>query len=495
MKILPGFLVFGLFGFFLFAETLGAKETRPNIVYILADDFGYGDAQSLNSSSKIPTPHLNRLAAEGMSFTDAHSPSSVCTPTRYATLTGRYCWRSQLKTGVLNGYGAPLIEPERPTVASHLKAAGYHTAVIGKWHLGLGFVKEESGEWDWTKPLTYSPVDVGFERSFVIPASLDFPPYIYIEGHEITGRPDREQEAVSFPGYLRKGELGSDFSIIDCLDRLTGEASAHIEASAKGKKPFFLYFPLTAPHKPVLPHPRFAGKSKLGPYGDFIMQVDDVVGQILNAIDEAGINENTIVVFTSDNGSFMYRLNEEDGPDHLTDETVQGYYENNHWANQPWRGTKADVWEAGHRVPYFVRWPKVISAGSVCDVEICHTDLFATVAEVAEAKLGPAKEMAQDSFSLLPLFREEPKKFKRAPVVNHSAGGMFAIRNGEWKLVLGNGSGGREQPRGKRFQGPFQLFNLETDPAETTNVYLENLALAHEMEGALMEMIWQEKSR
>lgn len=482
----------------LFALTfasLAFAEERPNIIFILADDMGYGDVQALNPNSKIPTPNLNRLAGEGMSFTDAHSPSAVCTPTRYATLTGRYCWRSKLKTGVLNGYGTPLIEKERATVASHLQANGYHTSVIGKWHLGLGFQKGDAGEWDWSKPLDDTPIDHGFDRSLVIPASLDFPPYVYIEGHEITGKPDRTQPKQGFPGFLREGELGSDFSILDCLDQLTAASVDDIKANAKEDKPFFLYFPLSAPHKPVMPHPRFQGKSKLGSYGDFVMQVDWTVGQILDAVDEAEITENTLVFYTSDNGSFMYRLTDESEPGHLKDETVQAFYEGNHTSNGPLRGTKADVWEAGHRVPFFVRWPKVIKAGSKCDVPICHTDLFATAAEVAKTKLPPSNEAAQDSFSLVPLFRGQPGKFKRAPVVNHSGSGMFAIRDGDWKLILGDGSGGREQPRGTKFGTPWQLYHLGEDLGETNDRYASEQLRAEAMASELLKMLVYEKSR
>ena len=476
------------------AASLHAAD-RPNIIFILADDMGYGDVQALNANSKIPTPNLNRLAAEGMTFTDAHSPSAVCTPTRYATLTGRYSWRSRLKSGVLNGYGTPLIEAERPTVASHLKANGYHTAVIGKWHLGLGFQKDNAGKWDWSKPLTYSPVDVGFERSLVIPASLDFPPYVYIEGHKITGLPNRKQPGQKFPGFLREGELGSDFSILDCLDVLTAKTAEHIKASAKQKKPFFLYFPLTAPHKPVLPHPRFEGKSKLGPYGDFVIQVDWTVGQILDAIDEAGIAENTLVFYTSDNGSFMYRETNKEAPAHVKDATVQAYYEGNHTANGPLRGTKADIWEGGHRVPFFARWPKAVKAGSKCDVPICHVDLFATAAAVARTKLPSPQAAAPDSFNWLPLLRGTPAKFKRAPVVNHSSAGMFAVREGDWKLILGNGSGGRQQPRGRRFSPPWQLYNLKDDLAETKNAYSTEPEVAARLEAALYKMLADERSR
>ncbi|MGI9244323.1 MAG: sulfatase family protein [Verrucomicrobiales bacterium] len=476
------------------APSLALADDRPNIVFILADDMGFGDVQALNPESKIPTPNLNKLAAEGMSFTDAHSPSAVCTPTRYAVLTGRYCWRSRLKTGVLNGYGTPLIERERPTVASHLKQAGYHTSIIGKWHLGLGFQKTD-GKWDWSKPLDYSPVDVGFERSLVIPASLDFPPYVYVEGHEITGKPDRTQPAIKFPGYLRKGELGSDFSIMDSLDHLTEAAAGQIKSSAAGGRPFFLYFPLTAPHKPVMPHPRFQGKSKLGPYGDFVMQVDWTVGEVLAAIDEAGIAENTIVFYTSDNGSFMHRTRDAAEPNHVADEGVQAYFEGDHTANGPYRGTKADIWEAGHRVPFFVRWPKVIKAGSECRRTICHVDLFATAAEVAGSKLPPPAEGAPDSFSLVPLFRGQDKRFVRAPVINHSAAGMFAIRDGDWKLVLGNGSGGRQAPKGRRFAGPWQLFNLADDIGETDDRLSSEADQVSKMEGDLFRILADDRSR
>ena len=467
---------------------------RPNIVFILADDMGYGDVQALNPDSKIPTPNINRLAAEGMTFTDGHSPSAVCTPTRYATLTGRYSWRSKLKAGVLNGYGEPLIEPDRPTVASHLAAAGYDTAVIGKWHLGLGFQKTDN-QWDWNKPLDYSPVDVGFQRSHVIPASLDFPPYVYIEGHEITGKPDRTQPKQGFPGYLREGELGSDFSIIDSLDHLTETAAAHITDKAKGDKPFFLYFPLTAPHKPVMPHPRFQGKTELGSYGDFVVQVDWTVGEILNAIDDAGITDNTVVFYTSDNGSFMHRLTDADEPGHVKDESVQEFYEKNHTANGPLRGTKADIWEAGHRVPFFVRWPKRVAAGSNCDRTICHVDLFATAAAIAGSKLPRPQEAAPDSFSLLPLLVGEEKKFKRAPVIHHSGSGMFAVRDGDWKLVLGDGSGGRQAPKGKRFQPPWQLFNLADDLGETTDRYGSEAETAARLEAAAFKIIADDRSR
>lgn len=471
-----------------------AALAKPNIVFIMADDMGVGDIRALNPNSTIPTPHLDRMAGEGMTFTDAHSPSAVCTPTRYGVMTGRYCWRSSLTRGVLNGYGAPLIETDRPTVASALRELGYTTGIVGKWHLGLGFQKTD-GEWDWNKPLTYSPIDLGFDYSLVIPASLDFPPYVYVEGHQITGKPNRIQEAQSFPAYLRKGELGSDFSIVDCLDVLTDKAADYIEDKANGDKPFFLYFPLTAPHKPAWPHPRFEGKSGLGPYGDFVIQVDETVGRILDTIDEAGISEETLIFYTSDNGSYMYRYQDRNRPDHVGDASIQGYFEGHHTANGSLRGTKADIWEAGHRVPFLVQWKGTVKAGSKTARTITHTDFYATAVSVAGGELPSSKEAAQDSFDFSPLFLGKPKGWKRAPVIHHSGGAMFAVRDGAWKLVLGNGSGGREKPSGKRFQRPYQLFNLVDDLGETTDRIREYPELAETIERKAMEIIANGRSR
>jgi len=441
---------------------------KPNIVFVLADDLGYGDVQALNARSKVPTPHLNRLARQGMTFTDAHSPSAVCTPTRYGALTGRYCWRSRLKRGVLNGYSAPLLESGRLTVAGMLRANGYHTSVVGKWHLGLGFQKGADGQIDYAKPVTDRPNEHGFDDSFIIPASLDFPPYVYIENGRVIELPSIDQPAVKFPGFLRRGPRQPRLVMDDCLDDLTRRAAGVIRARAKKEPPFFLYFPLTAPHKPVQPHPRFIGKSGLGLYGDFVMQVDWTVGQVMQAIREAGIGENTLLIFTSDNGSFMRRLGRDEKADHVSDPTIQAYNETHHTANGELRGTKADVWEAGHRVPFFANWPGVIAAGSTCDKTTSHVDLFATCAEIAGAKLPD--DAAEDSFSWLPLFRGGDWAKPRAPVINHSAAGMFALRSGKWKLIAGNGSGGREAPKGKPFQKPFMLFDLQADVGEQNDL-------------------------
>ena len=463
----------------LIASLLGAtalQAAKPNIIFILADDMGYGDVQALNPKSKIPTPHLNRLAKQGMTFTDAHSPSGVCTPTRYGVITGRYCWRSRLKRGVLGGYSAPLIEKDRPTVGSALQKAGYHTAAIGKWHLGMNMTRREGGKpskdrWDgdgnvdFTKPIADSPITRGFHEYFGVSASLDMAPYVWIENNHFVKARLVQQPAVKFPGYVRQGPRAADLKFEEGLDVLAERAAGFLKRMAKQDKPFFLYLPLTGPHKPVTPHKRFQGKTGKGPYGDFVMNVDDAVGQVLKALDTNSLSDNTLVLFTSDNGSFMYRV--EDEEDHVNSPDKQQYHSKNHRANGPWRGTKADIWEGGHHVPFFVRWPGKVEAGSQCDRVITHTDLFATAAELAGAKIP--KGAAADSYSYLPLLLGKEKQYSRPPVIHHSSGGMFAIREGDWKLILGNGSGGRQQPKGKAFTKPYILSNIREDQAETKN--------------------------
>ena len=465
---------------------LGAQPAdRPNIVVILADDMGYGDVHALNADSKIPTPNLDRLAADGMTFTDAHTPSAVCTPTRYGLLTGRYCWRTRLKKGVLNGYGEPLIDQQRQTIANFLTDHGYHTGVVGKWHLGLGFARD-GDQFDFSKPVSDGPHTHGFAFSHVIPASLDFPPYVYIRDGKITEFPKIVQPAVKFPKFLRKGERSPDLVMADVLDELTAQSADFISRNAKTDSPFFLYIPLTAPHKPVWPHPRFAGTTKLGPYGDFVAQVDSTVGNILKSIEDAGIRNDTLVIYTSDNGSFMFRKDDPNFIDHVEKEAVQAYRKSNHTANGPFRGTKADIYEAGHRVPFFARWPGKISANSKCDQTVCLTDLFRTAAEIVDAE--PEPTAAPDSFSLWSLMQGEDWAVPRTPVVHHSVNGMFAIRDAQWKLILGDGSGGREKPRGKPFQQPYQLYDLSADIAESNDVIEQHPDVATRLEKQLAKI-------
>ncbi len=471
----------------------------PNVVLILADDMGYGDVQTLNPDSIIPTPHLNRLASEGMTFADAHSPSAVCTPTRYGLLTGRCCWRSSLKRGVLGGYSSPLLDHDQITIAEMLRKAGYQTAAVGKWHLGMSLpmlekaALTEEPEWkgdpgvDFAGEITNGPTHHGFDHYFGVTASLDMPPYVYVRDTRFTSLPSIQQPAVKFPHFVRAGPRAEDFVIDQVLDRLAEEAVDFIGRAAAEDRPFFLYMPLTGPHKPTQPHQRFQGKTGLNDYGDFVHQVDWTVGQVLEALDTNSIAEETMVVFTSDNGSYMYRIDPSQ-PDHVDQVNVQGFHPQHHRANANWRGTKADIWEAGHHVPCFVRWPGHAASGARCTAPVCLTDLYATLADAAGTKVG--RGQAQDSVSWNKLLHGE-SNMRGRPVVHHSAGGMFAIRDGQWKLVLGNGSGGREKPKGKPFEGPFQLFNLEEDPEEQHDVAAEQVETVMRLSRELMKLMAQ----
>ena len=459
----------------------GADVSKPNVVVILADDLGYGDVQALNPASKIPTPNINRIAKEGMTFSDAHTPSAVCSPTRYGLITGRYCWRSQLKSGVLWGYSPMLIEKDRQTLPGLLHEAGYHTACVGKWHLGIdwpwtaGKAPAEAresryvtapGEIDFSQPVSGGPTDVGFDTCHVIPASLDMYPYVYLQDRKVTAVPDHEVPGDKFPAFYRKGPCSPDFSHVDVLDHLLGEANGYLRSREGNEQPFFLYFPMPAPHKPVLPHPRFQGATELGPHADFIVQVDWTVGEVLKTLDETGLADNTLVVFTSDNGSYMYRFDDE-RKDHTDDETVEGYRPEHHKPNADWRGTKADIWEAGHRVPCFVRWPGHVAAGARENTTVSLVDLLATLSGIAGTRFDHAQ--SPDSYDMGPLLRGEGT-FSRPPVIHHSGSGTFSIRDGRMKLILGNGSGGREHPRGEAFGKPYQLYDIEADPGETRDL-------------------------
>ncbi|BDD12410.1 arylsulfatase (plasmid) [Fulvitalea axinellae] len=488
----------------LFFGSCGSKRKakvepeRPNIVFILADDMGYGDIQALNSSSRIPTPNLNALSEGGATFTDAHTNSSVCTPTRYGVLTGRYCWRGRLKRGVINGYGKPVIEEGRETVASYLKTQGYKTGIVGKWHLGLEFdrqpeAKEGSANYgkpgaiNYDKPLKRTPNDWGFDESYIISASLDFPPYIYIKDRLATELPTDKQEKLTAPTYMRAGEKAPSFNPEETLDHLLGKAQTFIKESAKGEKPFFLYFPITAPHKPVMPHKRFRGTTGLGHYADFVSQVDWTIGELNRTLKEAGVEDNTLVVYTSDNGSFMYSYDTAEQPvDNVADSSKLWFHPGSHRANHVFRGTKADIWEGGHRVPFLVRWPDKIKNGVIVDSTVCLTDLFATVVDITGGKL--ADNAGEDSFSFYSLLEEKQLEEARPPVIHHSIGGMFAIRDGKWKLVLGSGSGGRQKPRGKNFEKPYALYDMEADISERKNLIDVYPEVAERLEKKCLEI-------
>lgn len=481
-------------------STTAEQQAPPNIIVILADDMGYGDIQAYNPDSKIPTPNLNQLVKEGMQFLDAHTGSAVCTPTRYGLVTGQYAWRTRLKKGVLSGYSSHLIDPDRATIADVLKSQGYYTGVIGKWHLGIdypwvagtppqeandfGQFLPEPGDIDYSQAFKNSPNDIGFDYSYILPGSLDMSPYIYIQNDRATAIPDSISPFIPFPAYQRKGEIAPDFGHQDALDHFTIKAKEFITNRSKEKEPFFLYFPLTGPHKPALPAQRFEGKSGLGPYGDLVMQVDWTVGEVLNTLKEQGIADHTLVIYTSDNGSYMFRT-PTDEPDHTMQEETQGFHVANHQANYIWRGTKADIFEAGHRVPFIVRWPGHVEAGATAKPTICLTDILATTADIVGATV-PANA-AEDSYSFLPLLLQQ-ETYQRLPVVHHAINGTFALRKDQWKMVFSDGSGGREQPVGKVFEKPYQLFDLEKDPSETNNLIEVYPEIAAAMSSLLEEI-------
>lgn len=450
---------------------------HPNIIYILADDLGYGDLSCLNPESKIRTQHIDRIAREGMRFTDAHASSAVCTPSRYSILTGRYNWRSARKQGVGQGYTGPLIEPGRETVASFLRSTGYVTGCIGKWHLGWNWAKTGSGEdeVDFSKPIEGGPCAVGFDEYFGIAASLDMPPYVFVRNDQPTARPDR-----TFPGegrgkrLARSGPQAPDFDHGEVQRRFTDEAIDFINRHAGGGAPFFLYLPLASPHTPILPRPEFQGKSGTNEYGDFCLEIDHDVGRILDALDRHDIAANTVIAFTSDNGSSPLVDFEELG--------ALGHRPSYHF-----RGHKADIYEGGHRIPLVVRWPDVIGPGQTCDETVCLADLLATCADIVGRDLP--EDAGEDSVSHLPLWRGESLDHAlREATVHHSVDGSFSIRRGRWKLEMCAGSGGWSHPRpGKECAGlpPRQLYDLDADIGETRNVIDQHNAVAEELEQLL----------
>lgn len=462
------------------APSSGAAEmARPNILLILADDLGYGDVACLNPAGKIPTPHLDRLAAEGMIFTDAHSSSSVCTPTRYGLLTGRYNWRSRLKQGVQGGLSPPLIEPGRLTLPGFLQQQGYHTACIGKWHLGLAWPRQtntpaftdqiEPGAdgWrvDFTKPIQSGPNSVGFDYFFGIAASLDMVPYTFIKNDRVTKIPTID---VAFPmmfgrtnSLTRRGPGAVDFEAVEVLPTLVRKAVESIEARTRqpAGQPFFLYLPLNAPHTPIAPTKPWQGKSGLNPYADFVMQMDAEVGTMLTALDRSGQATNTLVIFASDNGC---------SPEAKFDELRQ----HGHDPSASLRGGKADIFDGGHRIPFLTRWPGHIRPGSRSDQVICLNDLFATCAEILGKTLPDTA--AEDSVSILAALEGRANQPLREALVHHSINGSFAIRKAHWKLEICADSGGWSAPRpgspAARGLPPLQLYDLSRDIGETNNV-------------------------
>jgi arylsulfatase A-like enzyme len=483
-------------------EVAGAK---PNIVYVLADDLGYGDVSCYNPQGRIQTPNIDRLAAQGMRFTDAHAPSSVCTPTRYALLTGEYAWRSRLPVGVLRGYGRSLIPADSFTVSTFLRAQGYHTAVVGKWHLGLdwsinpgheaalqpgsygvrenGMVTDmESGHIDFTTPPSGGPLSRGFDESFILPASLDMEPYCFLKNDTLTELPDGYTQGndlnTGYTGaFWRAGKMSPSFEFDQVLNHFSNRATAWLAERSTSRQPFFLYLPLSGPHTPWVPTTDFAEKSAAGTYGDFVQMVDHVVGEILKTLDSLNMEDNTIVIFASDNGPF-WRPAFADRFDHR--------------AAGPWRGMKGDVYEGGHRIPFIVRWPGKVPPESVSEAPTTLTNLAATCADILGVSLKRGE--ARDSYSIVPVLLHGADTVPgQTAIVHHSSHGHFAVRQGSWKLIDRPGSGGFTEPVFTE-PGPNvpkgQLYNLADDPGETTNLYDRFPEKVRELEkllGAILE--------
>ena len=427
------------------------QSEHPNIIVILADDMGYGDPGAYNSESKIPTVHMDRLANEGMRFTNAHSPSAVCTPTRYALLTGRYAWRLPgLASGVTNGYSPLIVDSTETTVADVLRAAGYHTAAIGKWHLGLGTEQPVN----YANPLTPGPRALGFDYFYGIPASLDMAPYVWVENESVTAQPTLHAEnpiGCCTGAFWRSGAIAPDFDHTAVQPDITTRSVEYIRSHARSGEPFFLYVPLAAPHTPWLPTEEYWASSEAGEYGDFTVQVDATLGAIMDVLDATNQAGNTILIMTSDNGAYW--------PESFIDRF-------DHRANHRWRGMKADIHEGGHRIPFIVRWPDRVSAGAITDQLTVHTDLFATFAELVDAT-----DRTSDSFSFLSVLTGRTPQDLRQEAVHQSVHGMLALRRGPWKLIDGKGSGGFTQVDTLATDPPRQLYNLSTDPVEQVNLY------------------------
>ncbi len=446
---------------------------KPNVIFVLADDLGIGDIAPTNPDCKIKTPHLQTMADEGITFLDAHSSSSVCTPTRYGLLTGRYNWRSRLARGVLGGTSEHLIPAERATVAHLLRDAGYHTQMIGKWHLGWDWAKADKaeGKWqdiDFSKPVKNGPDINGFDGYYGHCGSLDMAPYVWVDTGTPTAIPTREEGVTNKEdpyGWYRKGPIGEDFVIKEVLPHLFKKSISYVKAraeEAKAGNPFFLYLPLPAPHTPIVPVPPFKDASGINPYADFVMQVDHHMGELLASLKEAGVDDNTIVIFTSDNGC-----------------SPQGNFdvlaEHGHDPSAGFRGHKADIYEGGHRVPFIARWPAGIEGGQKTHAVTCLTDFYATMRDLTDQ---PGVDLGgEDSFSLVPAFKGNAQT-DRKTLISHSIGGSFSIRKGNWKLCLSAGSGGWSDPRepDAKKQGlpPMQLYNLKADRGELKNLVDEN---------------------
>ncbi|WP_044254072.1 sulfatase family protein [Rhodopirellula sp. SWK7] len=446
-------------------SSLSVAAEQPNIVYIICDDLGYGDVHCLAPETcKIPTPHADRLAAQGMIFTDAHGGSSVCTPTRYGIMTGRYSWRTPLQKGVVTGFAPNLIAEDRPTVASVLKTQGYTTGIVGKWHLNFQYADPQSGEIYSRKKYKKPPVGA------MIPDGPLQRGFDYFHGFHHA----RDMEAV-----IENDRVIEHDAVVNMLPRLTEKAAAWIDLQAQKDQPFFLYVPLGSPHTPIVPTDQWKGKSGLGDYGDFVMQTDHAVGEITAALERNGMADNTLVIFTSDNGcSKAAGIPKLAGQGHIVSAHL--------------RGSKADLWDGGHRIPFIVRWPGKVAAGSQNNSLICLTDLLATTCEILGIDMPSGS--GEDSVSFLPALSGDPIVSTRNGVIHHSFSGHFAYRQGKWKLLLARASGGWSAPNEANAPAgsPIaQLYDMDADIGEQHNLYTEKPEVAAQ----LLKLLEQDVNR
>lgn len=485
------------------AAALGSPVRRPHIVIIYADDLGYGDVQCYNPErGKIPTPHLDRLASQGMRFTDAHSSSGVCSPSRYTLLTGRYHWRSRLQSGIVGLWGAPLIPPDRLTLGGLAKRQGYRTACIGKWHLGwkwpipagsrklftttgyggrkdITATDEHRAAWRevFSNPIPGGPLAVGFDEYFGTDVP-NWPPYCFIENDRTVGIPSEYADAKLFETNQasQQGPALAGWTLEPILPALGDRATAVIHREARTPDPFLIYLPLTSPHTPLSVNEEWQGTSGLNFYADFVMETDAVVGRVLDALDESGAADNTLVIFTSDNGCAPYI-------------GVEDLEEQGHHPSGPLRGYKSDAWEGGHRVPLMVRWPGVVKPGSVCDQLVHQADLLATIAGILGTTLAGGE--GEDSFSLLPLFNGGNEAV-REHAVSAASSGLPAVRLGRWKYIPAPGSGG--WGKGGDQSQPVQLYDLTKDIGETRNLAAAQPDRVARMQALLEKLITDGRS-
>jgi arylsulfatase A-like enzyme len=488
------------------------EPEKPNVVIILADDMGYGDVSFCNPDARTHTPNIDELARQGISFTDAHTAGALCVPSRYGLLTGRYFFRVPRQRSFW-GYGAPLIEEGRVTVGSMMQKAGYTTACIGKWHLGLQWPVKDPAKpqiaerilgptnTDFSGTIGKGPTTLGFDYSFIMPASLDMPPYVFVKNDRVVDpviRLVNEIYPTRKPGakmvwdqkyageddiywgrgiWWRNGEISASFRVENCLDDLVNEGISFIEQQAKENpdKPFMLYLPLTGPHTPWVPAYEFQGSSALGTYGDFMAHIDNVVYRVVETLKSLNIEENTLLIFTSDNGG------------HWSEEDKLTYA---HQSNYGARGQKGDIWDGGHHVPFFVKWPAMIKDPATSNQTIGLIDIMATLSELTGQDIQ--ESYAEDSYSFYPILKGNPGEPVRDQIVYLSARGKLSVKAGEWKYIEGLGSGGFTDPAELEPAegGPTgQLYNLKQDPLEQNNLYLEEPEIVRQLSELLNSIV------